>query len=318
MGVRGFGRSHRSSERTPAAVWRDWLRAKKSGDAGRAGELAAEMTRVAPDSFAAWFEAGLHAKARRAWRTCAEWNSRAMELCGPEKISEYGGVNPAAWNLRIAVTALADWALARRAWTTFGVNGIHEGSEPIDMNLGQVPIRLNPDRPSLSFQAVPKYGETEVVWRWRRSPAHAVIASVPLPEAGHRFRDVVLHDGEPKGTRRHDDGDVPVFDQLERLEESGLPTCQARVEGASSQDLAALGDLVGQSGLGADNWSGISVMCSACSHGSPDPQHVHPPAKPGALTLGLAGAESDLAQCLDVWAQDSSSELRVLDLVLLW
>jgi len=33
-------------------------------------------------------------------------------------------------------------------------------------------------------------------------PAHAVIVRVPLPESGHRFRDVLLHDGEPRGTRR--------------------------------------------------------------------------------------------------------------------
>lgn len=276
------------------------------------------MTRVAPDSFAAWFEAGLHAKARREWPRCAEWNKRAMELCGPEQVSEYGGVNPAAWNLGIAATALSDWSLARMAWTTFGVVGMDDGSGPIDLNLGQVPIRLNPDRPSLSLQAVPEHGETEVVWCWRRSPAHAVIASVPLPESGHRFKDVVLHDGEPKGTRRHGDVEVSVFDELERLGESGLPTWQAQVEGASSEDLAALGDLVGQRGLGADNWSGINFMCSECSHGSPDPEHVHPPAKPGALTLGLAGAESDLSQCLDVWARNSSPGLRVLDLDLLW
>jgi hypothetical protein len=319
VGVRGFGKAGRRGGRTPADVWRDWMRANESGDAERACELAAEMTRAAPESFEAWFEAGLHAKARREWSRCAAWNERAMGLFGQQQGDEYGGVNPAAWNLGIAATALGDWALARRAWTTFGVAGMAEGSaDPIDMEFGQVPIRVNPDRPSLSLQTVPEYGETEVVWCWRRSPAHAVIASVPLPESGHRFRDVVLHDGEPKGIRRHGDSEVPVFDQLERLEESGFPTWQLQVEGATDGDLAALADIVGPRGLGVDDWSGINVMCSDCSHGSPDPDHAHPPARPGARTLGLAGDETELAQSLDEWVQTSSSEPRLLEFDLIW
>ncbi|KAA1426972.1 tetratricopeptide repeat protein [Nocardioides antri] len=295
------------------------MQANESGDVERAGQLAAEMTRVAPESFEAWFEAGLHAKARRDWPRCAKWNERAMELFGQHQVDEYGGVNPAAWNLGIAATAIGDWALARRAWTTFGVTGMAaESNSPIDMDLGQVPIRLNPDRPSLTLQSVPEYGETEVVWCWRRSPAHAVIASVPLPESGHRFRDVVLHDGEPKGTRRNGESEVPVFDQLERLEESGLPTWQLQVEGATDEDLASLADLAGPRGLGLDDWSGIKVMCSTCSHGSADPDHVHPPAKPGSRTLGLAGDEPALAQVLDQWVQASPSRPRLLEFDLIW
>lgn len=114
--------------------------------------------------------------------------------------------NPAAWNLGIAATALGDWASARRAWTAYGITGIGDGVEEIDVDFGMAPIRLNPDRASLALEVQPAYGNTEVVWCWRRSPAHAVIASVPLPESGHRFRDVLLHDGEPKGTRPSAEG----------------------------------------------------------------------------------------------------------------
>jgi len=85
--------------RTPADVWADWMAANDAGDVDRAGTFAAEMTRVAADSFAAWFEAGLHAKARRDWPRCLEWNQRAVELFGQTDAREYDGVNPAAWML---------------------------------------------------------------------------------------------------------------------------------------------------------------------------------------------------------------------------
>jgi len=164
---------------------------------------------------------------------------------------------------------------------------------------------------------VPEFGTTEVVWCWRRSPAHAVIASVPLPESGHRFRDVLLHDGEPKGSRRLGDRDVSVFDELEKLHDSDLPTWQAQVEGATREITDALGDLAGHRGLGVDDWSGINLMCSDCSHGIPDPEHAHPPASSRVATLGMAGQEQDLRATLHEWLS-SRPHLRLLDLQLLW
>jgi hypothetical protein len=302
--VNGFGRENAdSSGRTPALVWADWVAANEAGDAERAGHLAEEMTRVAPESFYSWFEAGLHAKARHDWVRCLEWNRRAATLFGPGEQQDFGGVNPAVWNLGIAATALGDWVAARGAWIQFGVGGVDDGAEPIDMNLGQVPIRLNPDRPSLSLQVVPDHGATEVVWCWRRSPAHAVIASVPLPESGHRYRDVLLHDGEPRGTRTVGDAEVSVFDELERLRDSALPTWQAQVAGATPDDVGSLADLIGDRGLGVDDWSGMDILCSDCSHGSPGAHHSHQPAPAGTTTLGLAGPESDLSECLAAWGQ---------------
>lgn len=303
--------------RTPKQVWAEWMAANEQGDADRAGLLAAEMTRVAPGSFFAWYEAGLHAKARRDWSQSATWNERAMALFGEEVATEFGGDNPAAWNLGIAATATGDWATARRAWTAYGIDGLADDPGPIDVNFGQVPIRLNPDRPSLSLQVVPQFGTTEVVWCWRRSPAHAVIASVPLPESGHRFRDVLLHDGEPRGSRRIGDRDVSVFDELEKLHDSGLPTWQAQVEGTTPEDAEALGDIAGPRDLGVDDWSGIRVMCSDCSHGTPDPGHLHPPASRGAAAFGLAGHEEDVRACLDEWLR-LRPHLHLLDLQFLW
>ncbi|ELT43968.1 hypothetical protein [Arthrobacter nitrophenolicus] len=303
-------------QRGPRDVWSDWTAADDAGETDRARALAGEMLRLAPDSFYAWFHAGLLSKALGKWAESLERNARAVELFTPVEAADFDGVNPAAWNLGIASTALGDWATARRAWAAYGIGGLGTGYDPIDSNFGLAPVRLNPDQPSLPHQVLPSAGATEVVWCWRRSPAHAVIASVPLPESGHRFRDVVLHDGEPKGFRQLDGQDVAVFDQLLRLEDSGLPTWQAQVTGATPDDLQELSDLLERHGMGADDWSGMRLLCSECSHGTPDDGHHHVPASSDATQLGLAGAESQLRPVLDTWLE--ARPAADLELTLLW
>lgn len=303
--------------RSPRRIWSEWMKADDDGDVETAGRLAEEMVRATPDSFRAWFQAGLFSKARGDWRIAVERNQKAARLYGQREALEYG-VNPAAWNLGIAATALGDWATARKAWIDYGIDAVAPGEEPIDDDFGLVPIRLNPDNPSLPHQRPVAAGETEVVWCWRRSPAHAVIASVPLPESGHRFRDVLLHDGEPKGERKLNGHSVPVFDQLDRLQDSEMPTWQAVVVGADASDVAALEDEFGPRGLGVDDWSGIRLMCRTCSHGSPDDStHRHDSPDPASRTLGLAGAESELRTALDAWTANRP-QIEVAELTFLW
>lgn len=303
--------------RSAREVWSDWKAADDAADAIRAGQLAEEMLAVAGDKFLAWFEAGLYSKARRNWQDSVERNRRALELFEPRDAKDFDGVNPAAWNLGIAATAVSDWATARRAWSAYGLDGLAPGPEPIDVDYGLAPIRLNPDRPSLPHEVPFNIGEAEVVWCWRRSPAHAVIASVPLPESGHRFRDVILHDGEPKGTRRHGDREVSVFDEIERLQESAIPTWQVLLSGVVKGDLERLTDLLGPQGLGVDEWSGMRILCSECSHGSPDEAHSHEPLREDQTRLGLAGPEGDLQNSINTWLTERP-HITLLDLTLLW
>lgn len=294
------------------------MAANEAGDVARAEACAVALTEAVPNSFSSWFEAGLHAKARRDWHRCLSWNSRAVGLFGPAEADEFGGVNPAAWNLGIAATAIGDWEAARGAWAAYGIEGIDPTSAaPIDDHFGMAPVRLNPDQPSLALEVAADYGETEVVWCWRRSPAHATIASVPLPESGHRFRDVLLHDGEPKGTRRNGGQEVSVFDEITKLSSSELPTWQAEVNGLTEADVETVGDAFGSRGLGADNWSGMNVLCSTCSHGSPDESHDHGKPAEGTVLLGLAGPEDDITKCLDEWRTDRP-HVEVLRVELLW
>ncbi|MFI2564966.1 tetratricopeptide repeat protein [Paenarthrobacter sp. NPDC018779] len=304
-------------KRAPRQVWSEWQAANEANDAESAERFASELIDVAPEVFFSWFEAGLLSKARRKWAESAERNRRALALFTETEAAEFGGASPAAWNLGIAATALGDWATARAAWAAYGLAGFDNETGPIDDNYGVTPVRINPDRASLPHQLLPVVGETEVVWCRRRSPAHAVITSVPMPESGHRFRDILLHDGEPQGTRLNEGREVSVFNELERLEASEIPTWQAQITGAGRDDLQVLADTLGRRGLGLDEWSGIRMMCSDCSHGLLQEGHNHEAPAADATVLGLAGHESDLEQALDEWRK-SRSAVDVVSLELLW
>ncbi len=307
----------RRHRRRVRALYDEWSVADDVGDVARAHQLAEEVTTLAPHWYVGWFDAALLAKARGDWAMAMVRNLRAMELFDDEAAQRFDGVNPAAWNLGIAATALGDWAMARRAWRTYGLGEFPDSDEPLDHDLGTTPVRINPDRPALPHQVMVEHGSTEVVWCWRRSPAHAVVASVPLPESGHRFRDRLLHDGAPSGTRRLADQDVPVFDELMLLESSGLPTWQAVVTGAGPDDLEALSDLVGSRGLGLDDWSRITPLCSDCSHGTPDETHRHEAPAPEEQLLGCAGEEDELRACFEEWGATRDG-VALRELAFLW
>ena len=270
-----------------------------------AGELTAaevllrQLLARTPNWAAGWFDLGLIAKLRHDWTAARGANERALAL-GDGKPGD-----PAAWNLGIAATALGDWPTARRAWTAFGLD-VEPGDGPIHDPLGQIAIRLNPEprRPGERRLLVDgaEHG-TEVLWAERLSPAHAVLTSVPLPESGHRYGDVVLHDGEPAGSRELADGTaVPVFDELERLEPAPHPTTAVAVTAPAAADAAALLDAAAAAGLKAEDWTGsVRAICPGCSDGE---VHDHTPAPDWRpeRSVGVAGDPDHVAGILDGWA----------------
>ena len=88
----------------------------------------------------------------------------------------------AHWNAGIAATALSDWAVARRIWEACGIP-ITPGEGEIREDFGFTMLLLNP------------WGSIERLFARRIDPVRAVIVSVPYPRYGHRFGDIVLHDG---------------------------------------------------------------------------------------------------------------------------
>lgn len=175
-------------------------RAYAAMDRGALGEASRDfqvLLQYAPGHHSYHYMRGLAHKYMLDWPASFRHNLRAIELAEEMDESEH-------WNAAIAATALGDWAQARRLWTACGLR-VPEGDGPIDDNYGVAVVRLNPWH----------HGET--LFMQRIDPVRARLLNVPLPESGHRFGDIVLHDGAATGRRKYRDGEVPVFNELARL-----------------------------------------------------------------------------------------------------
>lgn len=272
-----------------------------AGDQQGALEAYAQASAVHPHWSAPWFNAGLIHKYRGDWAASLQANARAAQ-CSPRS-------EGAIWNLGIAATALGDWATARQAWRQYGI-GIPEAEGPIDFFIGLTPIRVHGDEGS------------EVVWADRIDPARAILRSVPTPACGHRYGDLVLHDGAANGYRLRGEREVPVFDALELIAPSDYATWEVVVEGAARDGIDALIRRFEAADASAENWTdSVQVLCRACSEGRPfgEGQHNHgageAPGTLGPWRLGIATREEAAARrILDEWRDSTSPKAAWRDL----
>lgn len=250
---------------------------------GRLDEAEAILKTVVadiPDFEPAWFNLGLLYKRSRRWQDSLRCNAEAARLRQKNE--------PALWNLGIAATAVGDWATARRAWRDFGLN-VPDGEGPIEMKLGYVPIRVDPD------------GEhPEVLWCQRIDPARAIVGNVPLPTSGRRLGDLLLHDGEPKGTRvLPGKGEVPVFNELQLLTASPNHTLVVRLEAPTFEDMRDLVKRCAEHHLDCEDWTAnFRMLCKACSEGRPHEHHA-PAADKAWAPARMLGFSSTNASVID-------------------
>ncbi len=242
---------------------------------------------AAPSWHAPWFNRGLIAKSERRWDRCRDLNRKSADLDPNDP--------PSWWNLGIAATALGDWATARTAWSKYGID-VPDGFGPLDMNLGAVPIRVAPDK------------HPEVVWCDRLDPARAVIRNIPTANSGRGYGDLVLHDGEPKGTRTNEGREVPVFDELQVLSPGRLHTFTAAIAAADPVDVEALDAATHGSELAMEDWtSSIRYLCKSCSEGSPH-EHCAGPEDEGwnedRVVAIAAPSEESVRALLARWAAE--------------
>jgi tetratricopeptide (TPR) repeat protein len=278
-------------------------RASAAFEAGQLREAAAlyqQLLELRPDGDAFHFRLGLVHKYLREWPQSLRHNLRSLALSGEHD-------EAASWNAGIAATALGDWPEARRQWLACGID-IEPGEGPIEENFGPIGLRLNP------------WSGQETVFAHRIDPARARIANVPLPDSGHRYRDLVLHDGAQTGERRYFSHVVPVFNELQRLEPSEFVTFTVFVGAGSDDDIEAL-QRTPMAGIGlAEDWTGtVKNSCLRCSYGVPHKHHRHEAGNPTEWnpdrTLGVAAqTESAVRSLLEAWVAQEP-RLRRLDAI---
>ncbi|MCE0538052.1 hypothetical protein LWF15_21390 [Kineosporia rhizophila] len=287
---------------------------------GRAELLAAlaeEATRRRPDDDSFWYDRGMYAKWRADWAHSAEFSRRALELIPDHHRQE----QPAAWNLGIAATALRDWPTARAAWETFGLvlPCAALPNEAVTADFGPAPVRLNAEPRFAGQEPLSIDGqvwETEVVWTQRLCPARAQIVNVPTPQSGHRFGDIVLHDGDPVGSRRIDGQEVGVFNEIMLWERSTVPTLTAQVVAPAPDDVEELTDLL----PAAEDWGQtVRMLCTACSEGNAVPGHDHSADEVWApeREVGISAEPDEAREVLERWASDAEGRaVRALEVAL--
>lgn len=251
------------------------------------------LLRHKPDDRYYHYMRGLAHKYQFDWPTSLRHNLRAIELLDEMSEAEH-------WNAAIAATALNDWAQARRLWTACGVR-IPKGDGPIEDDYGIAVVRLNP------------WHSGETVFMRRIDPVRARLLNVPLPESGHRFGDIVLHDGAATGHRFDgNDRKVPVFNELARLTPSNFQTFVAFVTCSHPDDRNALRDAT-LPGIGyTEDWTdSIQNLCMRCSYGTP---HRHDEREAGDWqpdrNLGIAAqSRKSVEKLLDSWMAAGSGRL---------
>ncbi len=268
-----FSKARRLNERGRKLADKGWF-----AEAEEAYRAAAD---AAPEWSVPWYNLGLLHKYRGNWDASLESNQRAVDLSSSDGDSW--------WNLGIAATALGRWDVARLAWQNCGIS-VPVGDGPIEMDLGHVPIRLTEN------------SEGEVVWSRRIDPARAVLVNVPLPASGHRWGDLVLHDGAANGYRTLRGQKVPVFDELAILQQSGFVTFVAELK-AEPNTLETLSLIADDLGGAAEDWStSTSMLCKECSEGTPGHLHDAEQTTPADPHCGIAARDEAHAQeILNAW-----------------
>lgn len=242
-----------TSQETLATLHAQAYDAMHRGDLREASLAFERLLSQHPDRPYYHYMRGLAHKYLMDWPVSLHHNLRAIELSDEMDEAEH-------WNAAIAATALGEWAQARRLWAACGVH-VQEGEGPIEGNHGVAVVRLNP------------WHAGETVFMQRIDPVRARLLDVPLPESGHRFGDIVLHDGASTGRRFDGEREVPVFNELERLVASDFQTFVVFVSSPGPDDLQALLEATAP-GIGyTEDWTrSIHHYCMRCSYGAP---HLH-------------------------------------------
>lgn len=197
-----------------------------------------------------WYNLGLMYKYQKHWQESFQANLEAHKLCPKDEA--------ACWNLGIAATALHDWRNARAAWKDYGIE-IADGDDSIKMDYGMIPIRLEVG---------------EVVWCNRIDPARGVVMSIPFPDSGYWYGDIILHDGAPNGYRVVNGNKVPVFDVLDIWEHSSYQVFEIEAIIRQEMDYNILEERIDSyPDMAIEDWGSVRILCKKCSEGIPHEHH---------------------------------------------
>ncbi|GGK39382.1 hypothetical protein GCM10008955_36490 [Deinococcus malanensis] len=186
------------------------------------------------------------------------------------------------WNMGIAATAQRRWEAAHRAWTALGCR-----------------VPTDPGAPEGALICVhPDHGE----WVQLLNPALAQILTVPTPDSGHRYGDVVLLDYIVLGAEMYGGQTLPVRNTLGLVGASRFETWYAWITLDADDDGDGWRTAAEGPGVVTQNWMPILGRLTPPAPGLVEPWREQP--VEGALLIGIAALDIDcLLKAIKGWLE---------------
>jgi tetratricopeptide (TPR) repeat protein len=201
-----------------------------NADVYNAVKLYRRILKLAPEWLPPWQRLAAIYKARGEWKPLMHYAKNAVSLNATEP--------QLWWDLGIAAAALGKDRLARSVWNKFA-----PGETPKN-KLISLQLRHS--------------GLFELIWARPIDPVRAQITSIPHPDSGRRFMDIVFHDREILGYNVARKRRYPVYAELGLHRTALFQTWSCWLEAPEAKDLQTLEDLCRENGLGFEIWSSAS------------------------------------------------------------
>lgn len=196
------------------------------GDVYNAVKLYRRILKLAADWLPPYLKLAAIYKQRREWKPLLHYAKKALAL-DPSQQDLW-------WDLGIAAQALGKLRLARTVWSKFG-----------DKNKTTTLISLQLNHSGLF----------ELIWAMALDAVQAQIQSIPHPDSGLHFQDLVLFDRHPVGYQVAKRRRYPVYPEMGLVKRSFYRTYSCILETETTKDIKLLEKLCKEAGLGFEVWS---------------------------------------------------------------
>jgi tetratricopeptide (TPR) repeat protein len=210
----------------PKQLFAEAERYRELGDTYHAVKLYKRVIKLVKDWVAPYLALGRIYKERREWKPAFHYFKKTVAL-KPQ-------LREAWWSLAIAATALKKDRVARSIWAKFGMQDMPHTGEGLQ----------------LAYR-----GTFEILWMRAQDPAKAHILSIPHPDSGFRFRDIVLYERKPVGHHVVGNERIPVYAELGVFKRSPYQTFSCLLHAPTPEQLKKLEEMCFGARLGFEIWS---------------------------------------------------------------
>ncbi len=232
---------------------------RRQGDTYNAVKLFKLIIKKCPEWVQPYWQLSHIYKGRREWKPTLYYTKKALALDTTQP--------DGWWDLGMAAMALKKWRIARNVWNKFGIN-------------------LKTYMPKTVCLRLQYQGRYEIIWGQALGPVRAEIRSIPHPDSGYAFRDIVLYDKEVSGYNIVANKRVPIHDEYGLFKRNYFHTYSCLIDTNTEEDVQLLEQLCKDAGLGFEVWSNASRMMILQKKGEV-PEYYDPSMLPKNATDGL-------------------------------